>query len=136
MLAIDDMFVTSGENVESFFLDDVEQFFMQHEVFFSKNISLLGKTGSVHKYDFHFQRTKNRPERFCSAINKITESKRNLAIFNWIDSQETRNDEGELIVIINDQKRIPKDHTEAFSTYGIQAVNFGDSEKLLTLCAS
>lgn len=133
MMSIDDMFELSAENVKNFFVEDIETFFNANEIFFSRDFSLLGKTGSIYTYEFHFQRDRNFPERFCKAINKVNESKRNLTIFNWIDTQEKRNNEGELIVMLNDENSINDADIAAFKTYSIKPVLFSKRQESISL---
>ncbi|MCL1876111.1 MAG: DUF1828 domain-containing protein [Synergistaceae bacterium] len=128
MLAIDDLFVVSPENVKDLFLEDIETYFNANNVYFSRDFSLLGKTGNFYTYDFHLQRTKEKPERFCRGINKLNQSKRDLALFNWIDTQEKRGNSGELIVIYNDDNLVSDDVLNGFYNYGIKAVPFNKRE--------
>jgi hypothetical protein len=133
MLNIDDMFETRPDNVKDLFTEDIEIFFDANEIYYSKDFSLIGKTGSLYSYDFHFQRTKQKPERFCKAINKLRESNRNMTIFNWIDTQEKRNNEGSLIVIINDENTINSKEIDAFKSYNIETVLFSQRQESLDL---
>ena len=133
MLLIDDMFDFSSENIKDFFLEDIQAFFDKNEIYYTKNFSLVGKTGTHINYEFHFQRTKNKPERFCKAINKISEQKRNMTIFNWIDTLENRNNEGRLIVLLNDEHKVKTDDLNAFKSYSIYPICFSDKKELKNL---
>jgi len=136
MLAVDDMFELSAENVKDFFVEDIETFFNANEIFFSRDFSLTGKTGSIYTYDFHFQRTKERPERFCKALNKVNESKRNMTIFNWIDTLEQRKEKSELIVMLNDENNINDVDIRAFENYSIKPVRFSERQNNLNIFAA
>ena len=129
MLSIDDLFVVSPENVKEMFLEDIETYFSANDIFFTRDFSLLGKTGTVYTYDFHFQRTKNRPERFCRGINRLDISKRDLALFNWVDTQEKRKDASELIIIYNDEHSVKDDVLRGFTNYGVPVVPFSERQK-------
>jgi hypothetical protein len=129
MLSIDDLFVVSPENVKEMFLEDIETYFNANDIFFTKDFSLLGKTGTIYTYDFHFQRTKQRPERFCRGINRLTISKRDLALFNWVDTQEKRKDSSELIVIYNDEHPVTDEVLRGFTNYGVIIVPFSERQK-------
>jgi len=128
MISIDDLFVTSSENVKDLFLEDVETYFLANDIFYSKDFSLLGKTGTLYTYDFHLQRTREKPERFCKGFNKLNLSKRDLTLFNWIDTQEKRGDNGELIVIYNDENSITDSVLVGFKNYGIKTMPFSQRE--------
>ena len=133
MLAIDDMYEVSPENVKNFFVEDIQTFLDANEIYYSMDFSLIGKTGSLYTYEFHFQRTKHKQERFCKAINKIRESNRNLTIFNWIDTQEKRNNEGQLIVLLNDENNISAPDIEALKSYSIEPVLFSQRQEYMDL---
>jgi hypothetical protein len=117
MLAIDDLFVITKENIKNMFLEDIETYFNANEIFYSKDFSLLGKTGTVYTYDFHLQKTKEKPERFCRGINRLNQSKRDLTLFNWIDTQEKRGTSSELIVMYNDDNAVANDVLIGFDNY-------------------
>jgi len=133
MLAIDDIYEVSQENVKNFFIDDIQFFLDTNEIYYSKDFSLIGKTGSLYTYEFHFQRTKNMQERFCKVINKMKESNRNLTIFNWIDTQEKRNNEGRLIVLLNDEYHINTFDIDALKNYDIEPVLFSQRQKNMNI---
>ena len=133
MLTIDDMFEISAENVKDFFIEDIQTFFDANEIYYSRDFSLIGKTGSLYTYEFHFQRTKQKPERFCKAINRLRESNRNLTIFNWIDTQEKRSNEGQLVVMLNDENTVNLTDVEAFRSYSIEPVLFSSRTESISL---
>jgi hypothetical protein len=133
MLAIDDMFEVSLENVKNFFTDDIQLFFDENEIYYSRDFSIIGKTGSLYSYEFHIQRTKQKPERFCKAINRVREFNRNLTIFNWIDTIEKRNNEGKLIAILNDENTVSQVDIDAFKEYDIEPVLFGSRMEYMEL---
>lgn len=122
MLTIDDMFMAEPNTVKSFFVEDIGAYLDSHEIFYTRDLSLIGKTGSIYNYDYHLQRTRHRPERFCKAINKLTESSRNLALFNWVDTIERRTDAANMIVFINDEHPTSKTDLEAFLSYNVDYI--------------
>jgi uncharacterized protein YacL (UPF0231 family) len=128
MLAIDDLYIASPEGVKDLFLEDVETYFIANDIFFSRDFSLLGKTGSIYTYDFHMQRTKVKPERFCKGFNKLTLSRRDLTLFNWVDTQEKRGDSGELIVLYNDENSVANEVLTGFANWGVKTVPFSHRE--------
>jgi hypothetical protein len=129
MLAIDDLFIVSRESVKDFFLEDIETYFIANDIYFSKDFSLLGKTGSIYTYDFHLQRTKEKPERFCKGINKLNLSKRDSTLFNWVDTQEKRGEAGELIVLYNDDNSVTDDVLRGFYNWGVKTVPFSQRQE-------
>ena len=124
MLSIDDLYVASPDIVKSMFLEDVETFFNANDIFFTRDFSVLGKTETIYTYDFLLQRTKTKPERFCRGINRLTQDRRDIALFNWADTQEKRGNSGELIIIFNDDNTVSDDVLRGFYNYGIKIVPF------------
>jgi hypothetical protein len=124
MLAIDDLFVLSTTSIKDFFLEEVENYFQANEIFYSKDFSLLGKTETLYTYDFHLQRTKKKPERFCRGFNRLNLSKRDLTLFNWLDTKEKRKDSSELIVVYNDEHSVTDEILKGFDIYEIKTVPF------------
>jgi len=133
MLAIDNMFEISRDNTKDIFVEDIQTFFDANEIYYSKDLSLIGKTGSLYTYEFHFQRTKQKPERFCKVINKLQEDSRNTTIFNWIDTQEKRKNEGKLVVMLNDENNVSPKDIEAFEQYDIEPILFSSRKESMSL---
>ena len=133
MLSVDNMFELRKENVKNLFLEDVIEYFDKNDIFYTRDFSIVGKTGNIYSYDFHFQRSKNNSnERFCRTINKLNKTIRDSTIFNWIDTKEKRTDKSELIVILNDENQINKTDENALNEYEIQTIKFCDIGKFLS----
>ena len=124
MLAVDDLFAISPDAVKNFFLEDVATYFAANDIYYSPDFSLLGKTGTLYTYDFHFQPSREKPERFCKGFNKLNQAKRDLTLFNWMDTQDKRGDSSELIVIYNDGNQVSDDVLTGFYNYGIKTVPY------------
>lgn len=60
MLQIDDMYLTNTVRTTSYFLEDVTNFFIKNEIFFSDNVSFVGKSGFTQKFDLCFQSAKDK----------------------------------------------------------------------------
>ena len=134
MLAIDDMFEHTAENPKDFFIEDVITFFNAKAISFEKDFPLLGKTGSKYKYDFYFQNNK-----YCKAFSRITKQKRDMVIFNWLDTQETRNQKhgkSELYVLLNNINIANMEDLVALKNYDIKAVCFSDKAELVRILKS
>ncbi|MCL1827290.1 MAG: DUF1829 domain-containing protein, partial [Candidatus Cloacimonetes bacterium] len=122
MLAIDDLYVLSSSSVKNHFIEDIAEYFDQNNILYSTNLALLGKTGNYYNYDFHLQRTKIKHERFCRGYGSLTISNRNLILFNWNDTKDSRKDKSELIVIYNDTNKVSDNVLSGFEEYGIRKI--------------
>ena len=140
IMKVNDLFmVKKNTKLESIFLDDVTDFFTQKNIMASEQVSIIGKTGYSHSYDFIFARTRSHPERLCNAINNPDKSHINNAIFSWMDTKENRRPDSQLILIVNDlDKRIPDSLEKATQSYDISMIQWTErnSKKNLDLLAS
>ena len=126
ILRVDDMFITSKTKVSSFFIDDVQEFFNNKEIYYTENVQFTGKSGFAHNYDFLIQRTKLKPERLCQAVNAPSKSNVGNVLFAWNDTKPYRKDDSQLIVILNDQNNIVKGAEEAFSSYDVKIIRWSE----------
>lgn len=139
MMRVDDMFTVSKAKVSSYFLDDIQEFFQQQDVFYSDNVQFIGKSGFSHNYDFLMQRSKTKPERLCQAVNNPNKSSMGNILFAWNDTKPSRKADSQLIVMLNDQNNITKGIDDAFANYDVKVVRWSEreeNENLLLFSAS
>lgn len=126
MLRVDDMCHLAKEKAPSFFFDDVKTFFDGKEIFYSENVQFTGKSGFQHNYDFLLQRSRNRPERLCLAINTPNKTTMGNALFAWSDTKPSRKNDSQLIVILNDSKSVSKKLDDGFESYGVFPIRWSE----------
>lgn len=129
ILRIDDMFAMSKSKVASFFLDDIQGFFEQKDIFYSENVQFTGISGFAHNYDFLLQRSHTKPERLCQAVNNANKSSMGNALFAWNDTKPARKHESQLIVLLNDQNNITRGIEDAFQNYDAKVIRWSEREK-------
>lgn len=130
LLKVNDMYMLSRTRVSSIFLDDVMNFFEQKEIYPVENVQFTGISGFSHNYDFVLQRTRNNPERICLAVNNANKSSIGNIIFSWNDTKPSRkNNESQLIVLMNDCNTIGKGVDDALSNYGIKPIRWSKREE-------
>lgn len=118
VLAIDDLFMLSSPKIETFFIEDVTNFFELNDVIFVKDTSFTGKSGFSHKFDFTLPKMKQRKEVAIRAIN--TPRKDNIGSVLWtMEDTKLVRPETEGLVIINDQNGVSNDIYQAFREYKI-----------------
>lgn len=130
MLEIDDLYDV-GRPANTVFANEVQSLFDSHQLYYTRDITLRGRTGGIYTYDFLFQRNERRNEDiYCKTINRLTETHRNLAIFNWTDSQLARSAKSRLLVLYNDEPKSAKrgQNIKAFQEYGITAFSIEDND--------
>ena len=133
MLNIDDMFMLSQNKVASIFLEDVTEFLDSRDIFYSKDVSFVGKSGFIYSYEYLLQRTKEKPERLCKVINNPNKQNFQNTIFMWNDTKETRDNDSQLIVFLNDENKIDATVIEGFKNYDVNAIPWSEREKHLDL---
>lgn len=129
MLRIDDMFAVSKSRVSSFFLDDIQEFFLEKEIYYTDNVQFMGLSGFSHNYDFLIQRSKTKPERLCQAVNNPNKSTMGNILFAWNDTKPARKNESQLIVILNDHNNIAKGVEDAFLNYEAKVIRWSERNK-------
>ena len=137
MLEIDDLYDV-GKPANTVFANEVQSLFDSHKLFYTRDITLRGRTGGLYTYDFLFQRNEHRNEDiYCKTINRLTETHRNLTIFNWTDSQlerSAKSAKSRLLVLFNDEPKSIKreQNIKAFREYGITACNIEDNDSWMS----
>ena len=126
MLRIDDMFAISKSKVASLFLDDIQEFFDEKEIYYSDNVQFTGISGFAHNYDFLLQRSRTKPERLCQAVNNPNKSSMGNILFAWNDTKPARKNGSQLIVILNDQNNIAKGVEDAFLNYDAKVIKWSE----------
>lgn len=101
---------------------DVTKYFDSHEIYYSKDISLRGRSGYTQNFDFLLQRNKLHPERFIKLLNDPRRSHLERFIFSWTDIKEQRGEEGKFIILINDQDKSIDTHIAHLKEYDIQGI--------------
>lgn len=129
MLRIDDMFAISKSKVASLFLDDIQEFFAEKEIYYSDNVQFTGTSGFAHNYDFLMQRTRNKPERLCQAVNNPNKSSMGNILFAWNDTKPARKNDSQLIVILNDQNNIARGIEDAFQNYDAKVIRWSERDR-------
>jgi len=129
MLRIDDMFSISKSKVSSLFLDDIQAFFEEKEIFYSDNVQFTGISGFSHNYDFLLQRSRTKPERLCQAVNHPNKSSVGNIIFSWEDTKPSRKNDSQLIVILNDQNNVVRGVEDAFMNYDAKVIRWSERDK-------
>ena len=134
MLDVNDMFSLANRTVRSLFYDDVCKFFNENDIFYSKDISIIGKSGLNHSFDFLLQRNKKNPERLIRLLNVPNRSNIERLLFAWEDVSAARNfaaDTSKFIIIINDDKKIGENLLGSINNYAACPIKWSDRNDYL-----
>ncbi len=131
ILSIDDLFVLAEPKVESFFIEDIADFFDTNEVIYVRDNFFTGKSGFSHKFDFTIPKIKNKPEMVIRAINIPRKDFIGGVIWTFEDTRDARpNTNG--MVILNDKSDIPLGILEALKQYKVPFFNWSQRDDNLT----
>lgn len=137
LLRVEDLLYTAKQKVASLFLEDVQEFFAEQDIYCTENVQFSGISGFSHTYDFLLQRNKRYPERLCQTINNPSKSAMENILFVWSDTKPARRADSRLIVILNDTgNTIGKGVEAGFRNYGVDVIKWGErnlSDNLLLL---
>ena len=135
MLDINDLFYLSKPSVKAFFFEDVEAYFKNHGIYFSRDIEIKGKSGYAQSFDFLLQRHATHPERFIKLLSNPGRSNIERFIFSWTDIKDSRDQESKLIVMINDAEKNVSEHISHLREYDIDSMPWSQKDKCVEMFA-
>jgi hypothetical protein len=122
MMTVNDMFMTARDNVQSIFLEEVDQFLFTQDIRYTENISFTGKSGFPQTFHFVIPRSKQQPERILHAINNPTRQYVENLLFAWSETKDTRRPDSKLYAILNDSERgVRQELSNALSEYEVKS---------------
>ncbi|MCD1653518.1 DUF1829 domain-containing protein [Treponema zuelzerae] len=132
---IGNLLVLSQQNIRNYFREDVEHFFQEKNIPFSKNVRRKGKSGLDHYFDFQLDKTPMKPERIIRVIGSTDTKSVQSLLFSWNDIN-IRNDL-QLVTFINDKLRPLSDKMEkAFNQYNVIPVEWKKRELALNILSA
>lgn len=130
MLAVNDMFYLAQPLVKSLFVEDVTNWLDEHEVRYTENIKLSGKSGLDHRFHIVIPKSRNQPERILQAINKPDRQVIEPFIFAWEDTREVRSPNSTAYALLNDQdKRVTSNALAALEAYDVVPILWSNREQ-------
>ena len=133
MLAVNDLFyVASPSAVANLFFEDVVTWLDDSEIRYTPNVTLAGKSGYGHRFDFVIPKSKAWPERVLRVINRPSRDIAQAVVFAWIDTKEVRAPESRAYAILNDSDRpIAPQTMGAMRNYDVSPVPWSNREGML-----
>jgi len=130
MLAVNDLFYLASPHIESFFMEDVANWFDISDIRYTPKVKFVGKIGYDHLFDFVIPKSRRKGERI---VHTLSNPQKNIAenlVFKWMDTKETRESNSNLYVFLNDTNDIvPPLVIEAFKNYDINPVLWSEREQ-------
>lgn len=128
MLKVNDLMFTVNSKSTTSFLDDIMNYFLEKEIYYTDGIQIVGRSGYAHSYDFVFQRSKTKNERFCRAINKPDKNSLETTLFAWTDTAPQRKHDSQLVVILNDNTKYSSAIVDGFKSYDVEVLPWSERD--------
>jgi Domain of unknown function DUF1828./Domain of unknown function DUF1829. len=134
ILAINDLFILSSPNVESFFREDVERFLNLNLIRFIPSVKFTGKSGFDHYFDFVIPASRHNSERVIRTLNKATRQNITSLIFSWNDIKDVRTISSKMLVVLNDvDYKINPEYVSALKQYSLLPIEWSKREEYLPI---
>lgn len=136
IMSVDDMFLLANPKVESFFLEDVTNYFDEHNIRYTPDVAFFGKSGFPHNFEFSIARSKKQAERLVKLVNTPRTDTVSSILWAYEDTSARRpNSEG--IVIMNDNNRkVDPGISEALDKYGLKGMKWSQKDQYLDYLAA
>jgi hypothetical protein len=129
VLAVGDMFYLAVPMVASLFYEDVLSWLDIHDVRYTTNVKLSGKSGFDHRFDIVIPKSRRQPERILQTINRPRRDAAQTIAFAWFDTREARPPESRAFALLNDTEHaVPADVMDALRNYEVHPVLWSERE--------
>lgn len=122
ILAVNDMFEFSRNNVAAAYIEDITAYLDDNDVRYTPNIQMQGISGLTHNVDFVIAKSKKAPERILAALSTPNVQRAKLLTFALTDIKKARPVEPVQFVMINDNKKVKDEIPGIFDAYGIKSL--------------
>ncbi|NGJ62979.1 DUF1829 domain-containing protein, partial [Staphylococcus aureus] len=114
LIFVNDMYLLSNPKSQNIFTEDVANKLDEHNIYYGRDIPIIGSSGVVHNFDFFISAKKNQKEKFINAISNPNNS---MIIKSKItDAMQAkkikRHRQNEFIFILNDSKKEINEHNK------------------------
>ncbi|PKE36354.1 hypothetical protein CW670_04150 [Macrococcoides caseolyticum] len=136
LIFVNDMYLLSEGNVKHIFAEDVERVLDNNEIIYTKDLSIIGRSGMTHKFDFLISSTKNKPEKFIKTISSPNNSMVIKALVTDVNQAKLvkREKPNKIIAILNDkEKEISSSSENLLEDSGVSFIKFKDLNKNIDL---
>lgn len=128
IMRVQDMMLTSRNRVISFFTEDIENFFLEEDVFFNESPGYVGKSGRTQTFEFALPKSKKAKPKLIKAVNNPTSEAFKDPLWSFIDIQEVKEDH-EFIVLANDVNfGLNSQFINPFKNYNIRVLPWSEKE--------
>lgn len=130
MLAVNDLFYLAQATVASLFHEDVAGWLDDCDIRYTPEVTLKGKSGYDHRFNFIIPKSRTRPERLLRTINRPDRNIAQAVVFSCIDTRDIRPFDSMTYAILNDQDQsVSANVQEALQNYDVYPVLWSAREQ-------
>lgn len=123
MLAVNDLFYLAQSTVASLFSEDVAVWLDQTNIRYTPTVTLKGKSGYDHRFDFIIPKSRTYPERLLRTVNRPDRNIAQAVVFSCIDTREIRPSDSLTYAFLNDGDQFVSGSVqEALRNYDVHPV--------------
>ncbi|MHC8515868.1 DUF1829 domain-containing protein [Sporosarcina sp. ITBMC105] len=129
LLRVSDMLLTARNTVIGIFAEEVSNYFIENQVFFSDDIGYTGKSGNYQSFDFVIPAARGKKEKIIKAINNPKADNYKQPLLSFVDIQELKPN-SQFIVLGNDSiQPISETFYNSLSNYQIQVLPWSERDR-------
>lgn len=139
LLFVNDMYILSKNNVKNIFTEDVGAVLDKHNIIYTQDINISGKSGMVHKFDFLIPSKKNKKEKFIKTVSSPNHAMITKSYVTDVNQakQVRREKPNEFFFIMDDRKKAVNNEVKnLLHESGIKAINFTELESKIELVSN
>ena len=137
MLAVNDLFYLAQSTVASLFQDDVAGWLDACRIRYTRDVTLKGKSGYDHRFNFIIPKSPPHPERLLRVVNRPERSIAQAIVFSCIDTRDIRAPDARAYAFLNNaDQNVSASVQEALRNYDVHPVLWTEREKVRTELAA
>src|SRR5690606_4017445 len=132
ILSVNDLFFTATSVVRSLFKEDVQRWLDLSNIRYLTDLTLMGRSGYPHHFDFAIPKSQQAPTRLLRAVNNPNKDAAESLMFSWLDSREQREEATEAYAVLNDIERtVSPSVIDALKSYDIEPFLWSARERFV-----
>lgn len=129
MLAVNDLFYLAQSTVAGLFIEDVAAWLDACDIRYTPEVTLKGKSGYDHRFDFVIPKSRTYPERLLRTVNRPDRNYAQAVVFSCIDTREFRPSDSRTYAFLNDSDQsVSGNVQEALRNYDVHPVPWTQRE--------
>lgn len=137
MLAVNDLFYLAQATVASLFHEDVAEWLDYCDIRYTPEVTLKGRSGYDHRFDFIIPKSNAQPERLLRTINRPSRNIAQAVVFSCIDTRDARPADSLTYAILNDgDQTVSANVRDAMLSYEVHPVLWSERDDVREVLAA